>query len=178
MTTHRRLALLTTSCALTIGATLVAPATAQAAPDSDWDRLAQCEAGGNWAINTGNGYYGGLQFSQSTWEAMGGSRFAPRADLATREQQIIIGEETLRAQGWGAWPGCSSALGLSSGYTNRAAAIPATNDQAAESATSLADIVNSLLTAFASPAAFMQFLTAHRDALFNLVRSILAPLPM
>lgn len=97
---------------------LAAPATA--APDSDWDRLAQCESGGNWAINTGNGYYGGLQFSQSTWQAYGGTQFAPRADLATREQQIYVAEKTLAGQGWGAWPSCSSRLGLNSAPTQRA----------------------------------------------------------
>ncbi|AEF41941.1 resuscitation-promoting factor [Hoyosella subflava] len=79
---------------------------------STWDALAQCESTGNWAINTGNGYYGGLQFSQSTWAAYGGTQYAPRADLATREQQIAIAEKTRASQGWGAWPACSSKLGL------------------------------------------------------------------
>ena len=68
-----------------------------------WDALAQCEAGGNWAINTGNGYYGGVQFDQNTWERNGGLRYAGRADLATREEQIAIAEARAR-QGWGAWP--------------------------------------------------------------------------
>ena len=77
-----------------------------------WDDLAQCEAGGDWAANTGNGYYGGLQFSASTWEANGGGEFAPTADLATREQQIIVGERLLAAAGWGQWPSCSRELGL------------------------------------------------------------------
>lgn len=101
------------------GVALAAPAGA--APDSDWDALAQCESGGDWAINTGNGYYGGLQFSQSTWEAYGGTEFAPRADLATREQQIAVAERTLAGQGWGAWPACSSQLGLNSAPTERSA---------------------------------------------------------
>ena len=104
---------------------IVAP-IANAAPDSDWDRLAQCEAGGDWSINTGNGYYGGLQFSASTWRAYGGEEFAPYAHQATREQQIIVGERTLAAQGWGAWPACSASLGLNSAPTNRdAQAAPA-----------------------------------------------------
>ena len=77
-----------------------------------WDRLAQCESGGNWAINTGNGSFGGLQFAQGTWEGFGGGTFAPRADLASREQQIIVAERTLRGQGWGAWPACSRKLAL------------------------------------------------------------------
>ncbi|MDP9443636.1 MAG: transglycosylase family protein, partial [Actinomycetota bacterium] len=89
-------------------------APAQAASDHTWNRLAQCESSGRWHINTGNGYYGGLQFAWSTWRGFGGGRFAPRADLATREQQILIAERVLRVQGWGAWPACSSRLGLTS----------------------------------------------------------------
>ncbi len=77
--------------------------TASAAPDSTWDSVAQCESSGNWSINTGNGYYGGLQFSQSTWQAYGGTAYAPRADLASKEQQIAVAESTLAGQGWGAW---------------------------------------------------------------------------
>jgi nucleoid-associated protein YgaU len=80
----------------------LAPA-ASAAPDSTWDAVAQCESSGNWSINTGNGYYGGLQFSQSTWNAFGGQEYASRADLATREEQIVIAEKTLAGQGWAAW---------------------------------------------------------------------------
>ncbi len=93
---------------------LLAASPAQAASDDTWNRLAVCESGGNWAINTGNGYYGGLQFSQPTWEGYGGLAYASRADLATREQQIAIAERTLAGQGWGAWPACSAMLGLTS----------------------------------------------------------------
>lgn len=78
---------------------------------SIWDSLAGCEAGGNWAINTGNGFYGGVQFDQGTWAANGGLRYAPRADLATREEQIAIAEVTRQRQGWGAWPVCSGRVG-------------------------------------------------------------------
>lgn len=78
---------------------------------STWDALARCEAGGNWAINTGNGYYGGVQFDQNTWERNGGLRYAHRADLATREEQIAIAEVTRARQGWGAWPTCSGRIG-------------------------------------------------------------------
>ncbi|MCM6777210.1 transglycosylase family protein [Nocardia sp. CDC159] len=78
-----------------------------------WDALAKCESGGNWAINTGNGYFGGIQFDQGTWERQGGLRYAPRADLATREEQIAIAEVTRARQGWGAWPACTSRLGIS-----------------------------------------------------------------
>jgi resuscitation-promoting factor RpfB len=76
-----------------------------------WDSLSKCEAGGNWAINTGNGFYGGVQFDQNTWERQGGLRYAPRADLATREEQIAIAEVTRARQGWGAWPVCSGRIG-------------------------------------------------------------------
>ncbi|HZQ30972.1 MAG TPA: transglycosylase family protein [Mycobacterium sp.] len=76
-----------------------------------WDAIASCEAGGNWAINTGNGFYGGVQFDQNTWERNGGLRYAPRADLATREEQIAIASVTQQRQGWGAWPVCSGRVG-------------------------------------------------------------------
>ncbi|MEO8815613.1 MAG: transglycosylase family protein [Mycobacterium sp.] len=72
-----------------------------------WDRVAGCESHNNWAINTGNGFYGGVQFDLNTWAANGGLRYAPRADLATREEQIAIAETTQARQGWGAWPVCS-----------------------------------------------------------------------
>ncbi|WP_198730531.1 resuscitation-promoting factor [Mycolicibacterium baixiangningiae] len=80
---------------------------------ASWDALAQCEAGGNWTINTGNGYFGGVQFDQNTWERNGGLRYAQRADLATREEQIAIAEVTRARQGWGAWPVCSGRVGAS-----------------------------------------------------------------
>ena len=83
-----------------------APAVSNA---STWDALAQCEAGGNWAIDTGNGYYGGLQFSLRSWHAMGGAGYP---NQASREQQIAVGERLRAAQGWGAWPACSRQLGL------------------------------------------------------------------
>ena len=83
------------------------------APAYPWDALAACESGGNWAINTGNGYYGGLQFAQGTWEGSGGLAYAPRADLATKAEQIAVAE-TLRAAagGFGPWPACAAKLGL------------------------------------------------------------------
>lgn len=109
-----------TTIAFGAAAALMAP-TAAAAPDSDWDRLAECESGGNWSINTGNGYHGGLQFSASTWQAHGGGEFAPTADQATREEQIVVAERTLASQGWGAWPACSAQLGLNSPATPRTA---------------------------------------------------------
>ncbi len=86
--------------------------SAEAATTRTWDRLANCESGGNWHINTGNGYYGGVQFSSSTWLSFGGGTYASRADLATKAEQILVAERVLRAQGWGAWPACSQKLGL------------------------------------------------------------------
>jgi resuscitation-promoting factor RpfB len=83
-----------------------------AASGDVWDRLARCEASGNWSINTGNGFYGGLQFTAGTWTNHGGGVYAPRADLASREQQIDIAQRVLATQGWGAWPACSAKLGL------------------------------------------------------------------
>jgi LysM repeat protein len=85
---------------------------AQAATSNTWDRLAGCESGGNWHINTGNGYYGGVQFSDGTWDGNGGNRFAKRADLATKAEQIVIAEKALDARGWSPWPACASRLGL------------------------------------------------------------------
>ncbi|MEE2031565.1 transglycosylase family protein [Rhodococcus chondri] len=89
-----------------------APAVPASGRASTWDSIAQCEATGNWAINTGNGFYGGLQFTQQTWAGFGGTQYAPRADMATREQQIAVAEKVQAAQGWGAWPACTSKLGL------------------------------------------------------------------
>lgn len=87
-------------------------APAEAATVATWDKLANCESSGNWHINTGNGYYGGLQFSASTWRGFGGTKYAARADLATKSQQIEIAEKVLDVQGWQAWPACSRKLGL------------------------------------------------------------------
>ena len=77
-----------------------------------WDKLAMCESTLNWAANTGNGYFGGLQFDRGTWLRSGGALYAPRADLASRAQQIAVAQVTLARQGWGAWPACSRHLGL------------------------------------------------------------------
>ncbi|WP_065961473.1 transglycosylase family protein [Curtobacterium sp. UCD-KPL2560] len=107
----------------------LAAAPANAASGSTWDALAQCESGGNWAINTGNGYYGGLQFNLRTWQANGG---AGNPASASREAQIAVAERVLASQGWGAWPACSAKLGLSgtAGAAPQAAA-PAAPQQAA-----------------------------------------------
>ncbi|MGW7609208.1 LysM peptidoglycan-binding domain-containing protein [Streptomyces sp. NPDC054766] len=77
-----------------------------------WTCLAECESNGHWHANTGNGFYGGLQFFQSTWVAFGGLDYAPRADLATRAEQIKVAKKVQAVQGWGAWPDCSKLYGL------------------------------------------------------------------
>lgn len=99
----------------TVVALLSSSAPAQAASLSTWDKVAACESGGNWAINTGNGYYGGLQFSASTWAAYGGRQFASRADLASKAAQITVAERVLAGQGPGAWPVCGARAGLTRG---------------------------------------------------------------
>ena len=101
-----------TAAALAIGgavaATMSMPA-ANAVDGATWDALAQCESGGNWSINTGNGFYGGLQFTQQSWNGVG---MSGSPATATRAQQIEAGERLLAIQGWGAWPACSAKLGL------------------------------------------------------------------
>ncbi|WP_446666335.1 transglycosylase family protein [Flexivirga sp. B27] len=99
--------------AATVGAGLAGAAHAKAsAPYNVWDRVATCESGNNWSINTGNGFYGGLQFTHSTWQAFGGGKYASDAHYATRDQQIYVAQATLRVQGPGAWPVCSKRAGL------------------------------------------------------------------
>ncbi len=103
-----------TGVATAVPAAGVTAVPAHAASVDTWNRLAQCESSGSWSINTGNGFYGGLQFTQSTWREFGGLKYAPRADLATRSEQIAVAERVLRVQGWNAWPTCSRKLGLTS----------------------------------------------------------------
>jgi nucleoid-associated protein YgaU len=91
------------------------------APASTWDSLAQCESGGNWATNTGNGYSGGLQFSASTWAAHGGTGSAANA---SREQQIAVAQKVQASQGWSAWPACAAKLGLRGGAAAPQSATP------------------------------------------------------
>ncbi|WP_327429283.1 transglycosylase family protein [Streptomyces sp. NBC_01236] len=111
-----RVATLAGVTGVAIAAPLMAAGSASAATASEWDTVAQCESGGNWSINTGNGYYGGLQFSASTWAAYGGTAYASTANLASKSQQITIGEKVLAAQGKGAWPTCGTGLS-SAAYT-------------------------------------------------------------
>jgi hypothetical protein len=92
------------------GGSLALAGHAGAATDGEWDQVARCESGNNWAINTGNGYQGGLQFSAGTWAAHGGGQYAPAANMATKEQQIAVAERVLATQGKGAWPVCGGPL--------------------------------------------------------------------
>ncbi|WP_416237507.1 transglycosylase family protein [Streptomyces sp. NBC_00162] len=108
-------AALLVACAAAAAVPLLTAGTASAASVTTWDKVAMCESGGNWSINTGNGYYGGLQFSSSTWKAYGGTDFAPQAHLATKYEQITVAEKVLASQGPGAWPHCSIGAGLTRG---------------------------------------------------------------
>ncbi|MEU3523883.1 transglycosylase family protein [Streptomyces sp. NPDC038707] len=107
-----------------VAAPLMAAGNASAATASQWDAVAQCESGGNWSINTGNGYYGGLQFSASTWAAYGGTQYASTADKASKSQQIAVAEKVLAAQGKGAWPVCGTGLS-GAAYNGSAPSAPA-----------------------------------------------------
>ena len=110
---------------------LLAPGSAvQAKAGVNWDAIAQCESGGNWKINTGNGYYGGLQFSRSTWKGYGGGKYASTANKATRAEQIRIAEKVLRGQGIGAWPTCGKKAGSTKAY--KAASRSAAHKKAAK----------------------------------------------
>jgi LysM repeat protein len=101
-------------------ASLLGPAAvANADSGVNWDAIAQCESSGNWSINTGNGFSGGLQFTPSTWAAYGGKQYAPNAYQASRQQQIAVAERVLQGQGIGAWPVCGKNAGSSQHYTAR-----------------------------------------------------------
>jgi resuscitation-promoting factor RpfA len=126
-----------------------ASALPASAATSAWDRLAGCESGGNWDINTGNGYYGGLQFADGTWDGNGGEKYASRADLATRAEQIVIASKLLNSSGWGPWPACSSRLGLGTDEKREALATAEaikarlSGDQTSSSDTTTADSTKS-----------------------------------
>ncbi|MFD8608602.1 transglycosylase family protein [Streptomyces sp. NPDC059631] len=115
---HAALAALTAVAALAGGTVLAFPGPARAASVSTWDKVADCESSGDWSANTGNGYYGGIQFSPQTWAAYGGTAYAPRADLATKKEQILIGEKVLADQGEGAWPKCGLKYHLGSDHAD------------------------------------------------------------
>ncbi|MFF7280317.1 transglycosylase family protein [Streptomyces griseorubiginosus] len=147
---HRRPSKATRAAALAgvtgvaIAAPLMAAGNASAATASEWDAVAQCESGGNWSINTGNGYYGGLQFSASTWAAYGGTQYAAQANQASKAQQIAVAEKVLASQGKGAWPVCGTGLSSaaynggtssSSGSSNSGSSSRSTDEQSASRST-------------------------------------------
>ncbi|MFD9124983.1 transglycosylase family protein [Kitasatospora sp. NPDC059571] len=102
-------------------AAVVVAGPAAGGPGVDWDRIAACESGGRWQADTGNGYYGGLQFDRATWRANGGTAYAPRPDLATRDQQIAVAERLAARRGLAPWPACGARAGRTAG----AHAVPA-----------------------------------------------------
>jgi resuscitation-promoting factor RpfA len=122
----------TASVALVTGVSLSAPAQAAG---SVWDAVATCESGGNWSINTGNGFYGGLQFTRSTWNAFGGPRHASQANLANRAAQIATAQRVLASQGPGAWPVCSRRAGLTRANGGASSPARAATTAASRSAT-------------------------------------------
>src|SRR6201995_1899690 len=121
-TSHISVAKIAFTGAVLGGGSIALAGQATAATDGEWDQVARCESGGNWGINTGNGFYGGVQFTSSTWASHGGGQYAPSAQLATKDQQIAVAERVLATQGRGAWPVCGGPL---SGPTPREAPAPA-----------------------------------------------------
>ncbi|MFC4150132.1 transglycosylase family protein [Micromonospora mangrovi] len=105
--------------AATGAAAILGPVAPASAASVNWDAIAQCESGGNWHINTGNGFYGGLQFTKGTWNGYGGQKYASRADLASRGEQIAIAEKVLDGQGIGAWPVCGKKGGSTKHYSSK-----------------------------------------------------------
>jgi LysM repeat protein len=114
---HARIALGLTAAGVAGTAALLGPASAAQASSVNWDAVAHCESGGNWSITTGNGFYGGLQFTRGTWKAYGGAKYASTANKASRSEQIAIAEKVLRGQGIGAWPVCGRKGGSSKHYS-------------------------------------------------------------
>ena len=117
---HRALGVVAAGLASSVA--LFGPAAPAQAATVNWDAIARCESGGNWSINTGNGYYGGLQFSRGTWRAYGGGKYAGTANRATRSEQIVIAERVLRGQGLGAWPYCGKRNAYKPSASTKAAA--------------------------------------------------------
>jgi LysM repeat protein len=113
---HARIALGLTAASVAGTAALLGPASAAQASSVNWDAVAQCESGGNWSISTGNGFYGGLQFTRGTWKSYGGGKYASTANKASKSEQIRIAEKVLRGQGIGAWPVCGRKAGSSKHY--------------------------------------------------------------
>jgi hypothetical protein len=143
---HRILQLLLAlACAAGLWTATTAPASATPARTTaaagtvagqgiDWDRVAACESGRRWHANTGNGYYGGLQFNQATWRANGGTAYAPRPDLATRDQQIAVAEHLAARRGLAPWPVCGTRAGRTTGHHTVPAPRPAQRSAAQQPA--------------------------------------------
>ena len=160
---HRMRAVLVTGALVAVPvAGLVTATGASAADSSTWDAVANCESSGDWSANTGNGFYGGLQFTPSTWAAFGGTAYAASADQATEGQQIAVAEQVLASQGPGAWPVCGVEAGLTAGGASAvvdtssassadaaasgsgtAAAAPAATDSSSSASGSSSDVVTS-----------------------------------
>jgi LysM repeat protein len=155
------------AAAIGIGA-LAAPASAA---EHDWTGVAQCESGGNWSIDTGNGYYGGLQFGSPTWLGHGGGEFAPRADLASPEQQIAVAERVLLTQGAGAWPSCGRHLraGTTAAPAAAAPAPPAPAPPAASSGYTVrsGDTLSRIATAHGVAGGWQALWALNRDTVPN-----------
>jgi LysM repeat protein len=126
---------------------LITATTASAASVSTWDAVAQCESSGNWAANTGNGFYGGLQFTPSTWAAFGGTAYAASADQATEGQQITVAEAVLASQGPGAWPVCGPEAGLTAGGPAADVSTGSTSTTASSSASTSSSSSNTVSSA-------------------------------
>lgn len=144
-----------TLLALTAGVFAATPA--DAVSDATWDRLAMCESSGRWNVNTGNGYYGGLQILPSTWDEAGGRAYAPLPHQATKRQQIIIAEKILRWQGWDAWPQCARKLDLYS--------VPITTSYVVQQG----DTLSSIARKFSVPGGW--------DAIYRINQNVIGPNP-
>lgn len=116
-----------------VGSVATAQSASASSSNNVWDAVAQCESGGDWSINSGNGFYGGLQFTNQTWNGFGGGQYAANANEATKEQQIEIAQKVLQTQGPGAWPVCSQKAGLTkaNGMTGGGSAAPAPEQEQA-----------------------------------------------
>lgn len=147
MKKYSRITALIAASAVGAGLAIASPATAHA-DTGVWDRVAACESSGNWSINTGNGFYGGLQFTQQTWAGFGGTKYAPRADLATKSQQIATARKVLAVQGPGAWPVCSVRAGLTkaNGGASSSASAPTTTKQVTKKATTKKQVAKKVTT--------------------------------
>ncbi len=158
-----------------IAVPLIGATSASAASVATWDAVAQCESGGNWHINTGNGYYGGLQFSESSWDAAGGQQYAARADLATKDQQIAIAEKLLALQGPSAWS-CAAAGGLTAGgpapdINPSGTAAPAPAKKAPAPAAPAKKAPAAKVSAKKAPAAHGTYTVKHGDTLSGIART-------